>query len=89
MARKIPILFRIIFGSTDGEIEAVECFEGKYNKNKSFFDVFVYIIDPNRPFPSYPKPLLQSEAKCKVIDMKMIFYFFCKWYLLAEERFSI
>ena len=27
-----------------------------------------------RPFPSYPNPLFQSEAKCEAIDMKMIFY---------------
>ena len=26
-------------------------------------------------FPTCPKPLLQSEARCKAIDMKMIFYF--------------
>ena len=26
------------------------------------------------PFPSCPKPLFQSEAKCEAIDMKMIFY---------------
>ena len=28
-----------------------------------------------RPFPSCPKPLFQSEAKCEAIDMKMSFYF--------------
>ena len=27
----------------------------------------------NRPFPSFPKPLFQSEAKCEAI-MKTIFY---------------
>ena len=27
-----------------------------------------------RPFLSYPKPLFQSEANCKAIDVKMIFY---------------
>ena len=27
----------------------------------------------NRPFPSFPKPLFQSEAKCEAI-MKMNFY---------------
>ena len=27
-----------------------------------------------RPFPSYPKPLFQSEAKCEAIDIKMFFY---------------
>ena len=27
-----------------------------------------------RPFPSCPKPLFQSEAKCKATDKKMIFY---------------
>ena len=26
-----------------------------------------------RPFPSVPKPLFQSEAKCEAIDMKRIF----------------
>ena len=26
-----------------------------------------------RPFPSCLKPLFQSEAKCKTIDMRMIF----------------
>ena len=28
----------------------------------------------NRPFPSWTKPLFQSEAKCDSIGMKMIFY---------------
>ena len=27
----------------------------------------------NRPFPSCPKPLFQSEAKCETIDMKNIY----------------
>ena len=31
------------------------------------------LIIVNRPFQSYPKPLFQSEAKCEVIDVKMIF----------------
>ena len=26
----------------------------------------------NRPFPSWSKPLFQSDAKCKAVDMKMI-----------------
>ena len=30
--------------------------------------------DLNRPFPSYGKPLFQSEAKCETIDMEMFFY---------------
>ena len=29
-------------------------------------------ISFNRPFSSCPKPLLQSEAKCEVVEMKMI-----------------
>ena len=28
----------------------------------------------NSPFPSCSKPLFKSEAKCKTIDMKIIFY---------------
>ena len=28
----------------------------------------------NGPFTSCPQPLFQSEAKCKAIDMKMIFH---------------
>ena len=28
----------------------------------------------NWPFPSCPKPLFQSEAKCEAIDVKNIFY---------------
>ena len=35
-----------------------------------------------RPFPSYPKPLFQNEAKCEAIDMKMFFY-----YSFSQERF--
>ena len=30
-------------------------------------------VKSNRPFPSWPKPLLQGEAKCEAIDMKMVF----------------
>ena len=37
--------------------------------------VYCKIWSINSPFPSLPKSLLQSEAKCKAIDMKMIFYF--------------
>ena len=29
----------------------------------------------NSPFPSFLKPLFQSETKCKAIDTKMGFYF--------------
>ena len=32
------------------------------------------ILINNRPFPSCPKPLFQSEVKCEAIDMKMTFY---------------
>ena len=28
----------------------------------------------NRPFPNHSRPLFQSKAKWKVIDLKMIFY---------------
>ena len=28
----------------------------------------------NRPFPSCPKPLFRSEAKCEGIDYKINFY---------------
>ena len=28
----------------------------------------------NKPFSNCPKPLFQSEAKCKAIDMKTTFY---------------
>lgn len=31
------------------------------------------LIIVNRPFQSYPKPPIQSEAKCEAIDVKMIF----------------
>ena len=37
--------------------------------------VYSKIWSINSPFPSFLKPLFQSEAKCKAIDMKMIFYF--------------
>ena len=29
----------------------------------------------NKPFPSCPKPLFQSEAKCETIDMKLWFFY--------------
>ena len=28
----------------------------------------------NKPFPSFLKPLFQSEAKCEAIDTRIIFY---------------
>ena len=31
-------------------------------------------LDLNRPFPSLPQPLFQSEAKCKVFVMKISFH---------------
>ena len=31
--------------------------------------------------------LFQSEDKYKAIDMKMIFYFSCKWNLFSKEKF--
>ena len=32
-----------------------------------------YVNTSNKPFPSCPKPLFQSQAKCETIDMKMFF----------------
>ena len=32
------------------------------------------MLQCNWPFPSYLKPLFQSEAKCEAIDGKMIFH---------------
>ena len=37
--------------------------------------VYSKIWSINSPFPSFLKPLFQSEAKCKAIDMEIIFYF--------------
>ena len=28
----------------------------------------------NRPFPSFPGPLFENEAKCSVFDVEMIFH---------------
>ena len=41
-----------------------------------FFTLNYSQRDPStiRPFPSWPKPLFQSEAKSKAIDMKIVFY---------------
>ena len=41
---------------------------------ENFHEPFCNYIQENGPFPSCPKPLLQSEAKCEAIDMKMISY---------------
>ena len=35
-------------------------------------DFFVHYISFSKPFPSYSKPLFQSEAKCKTIDTNFI-----------------
>ena len=32
----------------------------------------------NRPFPSCLKPLFQIEAKCRALDMKILFLFSCE-----------
>ena len=37
-------------------------------------------------FSCYPKPMFQTEAKCKLIDMKMIFIFSCKCRSLSQKR---
>ena len=34
----------------------------------------IFYFSLNGPFPSCPKPLFQSEAKCEAIDMKIVFY---------------
>ena len=34
------------------------------------------ILQINRPFPSCPKPLFQSEAKCQANDMKEMQFLF-------------
>ena len=43
------------------------------------------------PFPSCPKPLFQSEAKCELkceaIDIKMCFFFLMQINSFAQERF--
>ena len=41
----------------------------------------------NGPFTSCPQPLFQSEAKCKAIDMKMIFHSHANKTHFRSERF--
>ena len=55
----------------------------------------VTVLYYNKPFPSYPKNLFQSEAKCKAIDMEMSFdchanttYFQKKGFDLSLVRFE-
>ena len=39
-----------------------------------------------RPFPSYLKPLFESEAKCEAIDTKTVFH--SRGKLISQERFG-
>ena len=41
----------------------------------------------NGPFTSCSEPLFQSEARCKAIDMKMIFYSHANKTHFRSERF--
>ena len=49
-------------------------------KTEAIFGTFRYcrcqskMEASNKPFPSCPKPLFESEAKCEVIDMKTYFH---------------
>ena len=53
---------------------------GKSCKIEAIFGTFSYcrcqskIKTSNKPFPSCPKPLFESEVKCEVIDMKTFFH---------------
>ena len=42
----------------------------------------------NRLFPSCPKPLFQSEASCKAIDMKMTIHSHAKNTRFESESFG-
>ena len=46
-------------------------------------------VKNNRPFSSCPKPLFQSEAKCEVIVMKMIFYYHAIKIHFHDEGFAL
>ena len=43
----------------------------------------------NWPFPSFPKPLFQSEAKVETIDTKMIFYSHGNTTYYHKRRFTL
>ena len=43
----------------------------------------------NRPFPSCPYPLFQSEAKYEVIDIKMTFYSHANKTQFHKESFPL
>ena len=43
----------------------------------------------NGPFTSCPQPLFQSEAKCKAIDMKMIFHSHANKLIFALKGFVL
>ena len=43
----------------------------------------------SRLFPSYPKPLFQSKAKCKAIDVKIIFYSHANKTLFHKKSFPL
>ena len=45
-----------------------------YSKGEKFCAKLMHRFGFNRPFPSWSKPLFQSETKCKAIDMKMIIF---------------
>lgn len=41
-----------------------------------------------RPFPSYLKPLFESEAKCEAIDIPKQFFILVEIKLISQERFG-
>ena len=55
----------------------------------SVFDCCIVLFQAlfNGPFTSCPQPLFQSKAKCKVIDMKMIFHSHANKTHFRLERF--
>ena len=40
----------------------------------------------NRPFPGYFKSLFKNEAKCKAIDMKMMYLFLLQMKLIISRK---
>ena len=58
------------------------------SSTRGFFQFAVGANYLSRLFPSCLKPLFQSEAKCKAINMKIIvFLFSCKWNSFSQVSF--
>ena len=65
------------------------CCYGLHSYCEGVFSEAYHGVQMNKPFPSFLKPLFQSEAKCEAIDPRIIFYSLENKSCFRQEGFAL